>query len=267
MSSVAVARTATRVATLHELGLEALEGRGAAPHERELPVQVDRGVGEQPRALRGVAAAGPPALADRPPRALGLGPVPELREGQAEELSHVQELAQALDRRVVVEAVLAVGATAVREQAELLVVPDEAGRRARPSGELADPELLAGVGRGLGEGRRRDSDVHVNVSLACGRSSSRLPSCARPRPLTAVLAAPHAAPTRVGDGEVMHAVPDPARPSLEPARERSRGPSGIWTNGGARPFMTACTAVSGSVSGHDDCSGRAAVIARAESPA
>jgi hypothetical protein len=97
-----------------------------------------------------------PALAQLRPRGLGVHPVAQLGERQAEQVADADQVGQAGLVLRVVETVGALLAPARRQQAELLVVAHRARRGADAAGELADAEAL-GAGGGAGFGR----DIHL----------------------------------------------------------------------------------------------------------
>ena len=81
-----------------------------------------------------------PALAQDGAGGLGIHPVAQLGERQAEQVAHADQIRQTGLVLLVVEPVSALGAAAVGQEAELLVVAHGARRGADTAGKLADAE-------------------------------------------------------------------------------------------------------------------------------
>ena len=121
--------------------------------------------------LRGT---GTPFATQRRARLLGLHERLQLVERDPEQLAQTDQLLETLDVGVAVDAVLASRPlTRIGKQAALLVVPDRAGSRSCPLGNLSDSHVLS------------VADAYVNVSFvrprappAGGRRKNSSPPCA-----------------------------------------------------------------------------------------
>ena len=130
---------AQRAELVRQLVAELRESLLPRADELELPLdEWDRRV-DDPRPL-GVARVIVPLAAQHLPRLLDLGEREQLLEREAEQVAEPEELPQARDVGLAIEAMRAFRARRRRaEQSELLVVADRASRDADALGDLADP--------------------------------------------------------------------------------------------------------------------------------